>query len=89
MYIKYVSSLSSDEYSRATFMLDIAGLATGTKTSTNDLNALSCNKAASVISGTSPTSGIYTQQTSTLSNSSSDDYYLWIKKYHYAQIIQA
>ena len=85
MYIKYVSSLSGDEYSRAAFMLDLAGLATGIKTSTDDLNSISCNKSASVISGTGPTSGIYTQQATSLSNTSQDDYYLWIKKYHYAK----
>ena len=68
MYIYYKSSLSSNEFSRAGFMLDIAGLATGTKTTTNDLTTLSCNKAASVIAGTGPTSGMYTQSVSSFSD---------------------
>ena len=85
MYIKYISSLSSNEYSRAGFLLDLAGLATGTKTTTDDLTTLSCNKAASVISGTGPTSGMYTASVSSLSDNSSDEYSMYLTKYHYAK----
>ena len=85
MYIYYKSSLSTNEFSRAGFMLDIAGLATGSKTTTDDLTTLSCNKAASVIAGTGPSSGMYTQSVSSFSDNSSDEYSMYLTKYHYAK----
>jgi len=85
MYIKYISSGSANEYSRAGFLLDLAGLATGTKTTTDDLTTLSCNKAASVISGTGPTSGMYTASVTSMSDNSTDDYSMYLTKYHYAK----
>lgn len=85
MYVKYVSAKNTNEYTRGTFFADLAKLLNGTITDPSQFSGTSCNRDASYITGTPPTTGIYSASPTSHTDNTSDNYYINIEKYHYAK----
>lgn len=84
MYVRYTSTKTSDEQAWRYFFNDIAGLINGTITSASQFNTSACNTGASIVTGTAPSSGVYTLSSNNCTNTdASHNYYYRIIKKHY------
>lgn len=68
---------------------DIQKIITGTITSTSGLQSLVFNTGASVITGSAPTSGIYSLYAADSKSYSSTDNWFQVKKFHHGKVINS
>lgn len=97
MFFKLISNHTSfggaynanyDSY-RQYVLQDIQKLLTGDITSTSGLSTLVFNRDASVITGSAPTSGIYSLRATDSKSYSSNDNWFQVKKFHHGKVINS
>lgn len=88
---RYGGTANIDSTSWRRHMLaDLYNVILGNITATSGLNSTVWNRSRCVITGSRPTSGIYTNGVSnTTTNASYNDYYFAIRKYHYGKTINS
>jgi len=82
------SNAAYDNY-RQYVLKDIQEIITGSITSTSSLQTLVFNRDASVITGSAPTSGIYSLYAADSKSYSSNDNWFQVRKYHHGKVINS